>query len=184
MLLRSLAHSVTPRIYARSMSTLTHLNQAINKLTPLSLAETSWDNVGLMIEAPKPRQLTKRSITVCIDRNYSLFFFPSELPSLSLSVLRITHRSIFYSHSTRSRSSLVQPLNLPDPHISSPNLFRFKIPHPRKLDSKISTRMLSVRCISLHDSHCRRQLGGRCKRFHGEWVAESCGDEIGERGIS
>ncbi|GAA5878124.1 hypothetical protein JCM16303_002854 [Sporobolomyces ruberrimus] len=51
------------------MSTLSHLTAAVSKLTPLSLAETSWDNVGLLVEPPKPRQTSsgKRSIYLCID---------------------------------------------------------------------------------------------------------------------
>ncbi|GAA5966949.1 hypothetical protein JCM3765_004409 [Sporobolomyces pararoseus] len=48
-------------------STISHLSTAIERLTPLSLAETSWDNVGLMVEPPKPRALSKRSIYLCID---------------------------------------------------------------------------------------------------------------------
>ncbi|CEQ41732.1 SPOSA6832_03498, partial [Sporobolomyces salmonicolor] len=38
-----------------SSSTLAHLSLAIDRLTPLDLAERSWDNVGLMIEAPESR---------------------------------------------------------------------------------------------------------------------------------
>ncbi|GAA6007429.1 hypothetical protein JCM11491_004160 [Sporobolomyces phaffii] len=52
------------------MSTLAHLEQAVSRLTPLSLAETSWDNVGLLVEPPKPRSLAageKRRVYLCID---------------------------------------------------------------------------------------------------------------------
>jgi putative NIF3 family GTP cyclohydrolase 1 type 2 len=60
------------------MSTLTHLKEAVSRLTPLNLAETSWDNVGIMGEAPYPRDEklqghSKRKIVLCIDCS-SLFF--------------------------------------------------------------------------------------------------------------
>ncbi|GAA5905651.1 hypothetical protein JCM8208_005795 [Rhodotorula glutinis] len=53
------------------MSTLSHLEPAIERLTPLSLAETAWDNVGIMVDAPEPRNAAngsnKRRIVTCID---------------------------------------------------------------------------------------------------------------------
>ncbi|POY73077.1 hypothetical protein BMF94_3915 [Rhodotorula taiwanensis] len=53
------------------MSRLAHLERAVDRLTPLSLAEKSWDNVGIMVEAPRrPGQThepTKRRIVLCND---------------------------------------------------------------------------------------------------------------------
>ncbi|KAM0786021.1 hypothetical protein ACM66B_006836 [Microbotryomycetes sp. NB124-2] len=46
------------------------LERAVERLTPLSLADSSWDNVGLMIEAPEPRQIAlprKQRVVLCID---------------------------------------------------------------------------------------------------------------------
>ncbi|GAA5917498.1 hypothetical protein JCM5296_001678 [Sporobolomyces johnsonii] len=55
-----------------SSSTLAHLSQAIDRLTPLQLAERSWDNVGLLIQAPHSRddrlgKRDKRRVVCCID---------------------------------------------------------------------------------------------------------------------
>ena len=48
--------------------TLQHLASAVEQLVPLSLAEKSWDNVGLLVEAPSERKVEgKRSIMCCID---------------------------------------------------------------------------------------------------------------------
>jgi len=61
---------VTSRLAA--MSTLSHLQPALDRLTPLSLAETAWDNVGVMVDAPEPRDAktgsNKRRVLTCIDR--------------------------------------------------------------------------------------------------------------------
>lgn len=48
-----------------------HLDAAIQRLLPLSLADTSWDNVGWMVQTPEPRQVepgTKQRVLLCIDR--------------------------------------------------------------------------------------------------------------------
>ncbi|BGP27527.1 NGG1p interacting factor 3, NIF3 [Rhodotorula toruloides] len=52
--------------------TLAHLQTALQKLTPLELAESAWDNVGLMAEAPEPRDGKladgeARKVYLCID---------------------------------------------------------------------------------------------------------------------
>ncbi|BGP03342.1 UPF0135 protein [Rhodotorula toruloides ATCC 204091] len=52
--------------------TLTHLQTALAKLTPLELAESAWDNVGLMAEAPEARdgklaEGEARKVYLCID---------------------------------------------------------------------------------------------------------------------
>jgi hypothetical protein len=85
MLLRlnTVLPTVRSSINYRNMSTLSHLSSAINTLTPLSLAETSWDNVGLMVEPPKPRhtsQGSKRSVYLCIDRK--LLHFSLAYPAI------------------------------------------------------------------------------------------------------
>lgn len=52
-----------------SCPTLPHLRQAVDKLAPLSLAEKSWDNVGLLVEAPFPKKIDGvRKVFTCIDR--------------------------------------------------------------------------------------------------------------------
>lgn len=51
---------------------LNHLSAAVESITPLSLADSSWDNVGLLVEAPFPRaRLPGKSarIVCCIDRD-------------------------------------------------------------------------------------------------------------------
>ncbi|KAK4053634.1 hypothetical protein OIO90_003873 [Microbotryomycetes sp. JL221] len=55
---------------AQKSPVLRALERAVDKLTPLALADTSWDNVGLMIEAPFPRKLEqgqKGRVVLCID---------------------------------------------------------------------------------------------------------------------
>ena len=66
LLRRAMSSSPLPR-YANP--TLNHLAIAIEVLTPLSLAEAAWDNVGLMVEAPKPRAVTSgpKRVVCCID---------------------------------------------------------------------------------------------------------------------
>ncbi|GAA6002671.1 uncharacterized protein JCM10292_002960 [Rhodotorula paludigena] len=54
------------------MATLAHLEAAVQRLTPLSLAERSWDNVGVMVQAPEPRDHAletgqRRRVVTCID---------------------------------------------------------------------------------------------------------------------
>ena len=44
---------------------------AMEKIAPLSLAETKWDNVGLLIEAPFPRHAAKK-IMLTIDLTSSV----------------------------------------------------------------------------------------------------------------
>lgn len=58
-----------PATLPQQAPVLRHLSAAVEILTPLSLAERSWDNVGLLIEAPKPRQPTgPQQVFCCIDR--------------------------------------------------------------------------------------------------------------------
>lgn len=69
MLRRCLSTSTRTMTHAPSRTpTLTHLSAAVDKLVPLSLAERSWDNVGLLVEAPKEREVEgKKSVMCCID---------------------------------------------------------------------------------------------------------------------
>lgn len=49
-------------------SSLHHLQAAIQTLTPLSLAENSWDNVGTIAEAPFPRVIQGiKRVVCCVD---------------------------------------------------------------------------------------------------------------------
>ncbi|GAA5962865.1 hypothetical protein JCM8115_001988 [Rhodotorula mucilaginosa] len=58
---------------AESSSSSRHfarLQQAVQRLTPLALAETKWDNVGIMVEAPEPATPTptpRTKVVCCID---------------------------------------------------------------------------------------------------------------------
>jgi putative NIF3 family GTP cyclohydrolase 1 type 2 len=40
---------------------------AMNKIAPLSLAETSWDNVGILLQAPSPQFNKGKKIMLAID---------------------------------------------------------------------------------------------------------------------
>ena len=62
------AESSSSRHFAR-------LQQAVQQLTPLALAETKWDNVGIMVEAPEPATPTapRTKVVCCIDRQYLHF---------------------------------------------------------------------------------------------------------------
>ncbi|CAJ0906614.1 579_t:CDS:2 [Entrophospora sp. SA101] len=48
------------------MSLLTHVIKALEKIAPLSLAHTKWDNVGLLVEPPYPRS-SATSVFLTID---------------------------------------------------------------------------------------------------------------------
>ncbi|KAI5474538.1 hypothetical protein MNV49_003076 [Pseudohyphozyma bogoriensis] len=73
---------------------LNHLALAISKLTPLGLAEQSWDNVGLLVEAPKPRTVTgPKAIVCCIDLTTAVL--EEALAHRSTSVILCYHPPIF-----------------------------------------------------------------------------------------
>lgn len=40
---------------------------AMNEIAPLSLAETSWDNVGVLLQAPLPKLNKGKKIMLAID---------------------------------------------------------------------------------------------------------------------
>ncbi|CAJ0906618.1 580_t:CDS:2 [Entrophospora sp. SA101] len=48
------------------MSLLTHVIKALEKIAPLSLAHTKWDNVGLLVEPQYPRS-SATSVFLTID---------------------------------------------------------------------------------------------------------------------
>ncbi|GAA5827548.1 hypothetical protein JCM11251_001727 [Rhodosporidiobolus azoricus] len=80
------------------MSTLAHLKEAVQRLTPLSLAETSWDNVGTMVETPQPRddrlqKGDKRRVVLCIDLTTAVS--SSALSSPSTTAILTYHPPIF-----------------------------------------------------------------------------------------
>lgn len=71
-LVRSFSSSIPHNM---ASPTLMHLKAALDKLTPLELAESAWDNVGLMAEAPEPRdeklaEGEARRVYLCIDCAY------------------------------------------------------------------------------------------------------------------
>lgn len=41
--------------------------QCMNRIAPLSLADTSWDNVGVLLQAPEPSKNTGRKIFLAND---------------------------------------------------------------------------------------------------------------------
>lgn len=58
MLLKSVQNTANNYIklnYIRKMATLSSIVSKLNDFAPLSLAENSWDNVGLLVEPSKPR---------------------------------------------------------------------------------------------------------------------------------
>lgn len=74
-----LPHDLTMTASAESSSSSRHfarLQQAVQRLTPLALAETKWDNVGIMVEAPEPATPTptpRTKVVCCIDRRFCPF---------------------------------------------------------------------------------------------------------------
>ncbi|CAO1638751.1 unnamed protein product [Sympodiomycopsis kandeliae] len=54
----------------KSNRTLSDVMTAMHHIAPLTLADTSWDNVGLLLEAPKPR--LGRGVHLCIDLTTSV----------------------------------------------------------------------------------------------------------------
>lgn len=53
-----------------SNETLARLMRTMHDIAPLTLADTSWDNVGLLLEAPSPR--TSSGVHLCIDLTTSV----------------------------------------------------------------------------------------------------------------
>lgn len=51
---------------------LSALYQAMNKIAPLSMADTSWDNVGIQIQAAEPEKNQGNTIVVCEDLRTSV----------------------------------------------------------------------------------------------------------------
>ncbi|GAA5979354.1 hypothetical protein JCM11641_005010 [Rhodosporidiobolus odoratus] len=93
------------------MSTLSHLESAINRLTPLSLAETAWDNVGLMVQSPTSRDLNlgngdKRRIVLAIDLTTPVC--ESALASPSTTALLLYHPPIFSGLKSLTLSNPIQ----------------------------------------------------------------------------
>lgn len=117
--------------------TLDHLNDAISVLTPLSLAETSWDNVGVMVESPRPRQIargTKRAVYLCIDRESrsspSRDFFSETHPPL-----------LFFSDASSREGSLVEPFDRVNLDVPPSDLWRVETVDARQLDPTVAPRM-------------------------------------------
>jgi hypothetical protein len=131
----------------RSMSTLTHLKEAVSRLTPLSLAEKSWDNVGLLIEAPYSRDEklqgdSKRKIVLCIDcSSFSSSFSSSKLT--------------FCPHSDYRRPYRCPriPLNYRHSHLPPSHLFRPQISHFLNSSPSLPPPGNRSGGQHLHDSH-------------------------------
>lgn len=47
--------------------TLSAVWSAMNEIAPLSLADTSWDNVGILLQAPSPQLNKGKKIMLAID---------------------------------------------------------------------------------------------------------------------
>lgn len=53
--------------YIQQDAKLSALYQAMNQIAPLSMADTSWDNVGIQIQAPEPEKNKGNVIMLCED---------------------------------------------------------------------------------------------------------------------
>ncbi|PWN38126.1 NGG1p interacting factor 3 [Meira miltonrushii] len=53
--------------YIQHDGKLSALYQAMNQIAPLSMADTSWDNVGVQIQAPEPEKNKGNVIMLCED---------------------------------------------------------------------------------------------------------------------
>ncbi|KAL8278853.1 hypothetical protein RQP46_008724 [Phenoliferia psychrophenolica] len=95
MLLRRVMSSTSSSLLRYANPTLNHLAAAVEVLTPLSLAESAWDNVGLMVEAPKPRLVSQgpKRVVCCIDLTTAVV--TSALADPSTSAILTYHPPIF-----------------------------------------------------------------------------------------
>lgn len=58
--------------YIQHDGKLSALYQAMNQIAPLSMADTSWDNVGIQIQAPQPEKNSGNVILLCEDLRTSV----------------------------------------------------------------------------------------------------------------
>ncbi|GAA6060875.1 hypothetical protein JCM10212_000158 [Sporobolomyces blumeae] len=96
-----------------TISTLSHLARAVDRLTPLSLAEKAWDNVGVMVEAPFSRdnKVQERKVSLCIDLSTQVT--ESALSDPSTTAILTYHPPIFsglksFSLATPLQASLLR----------------------------------------------------------------------------
>lgn len=76
---------------ASPKTSLENVVQAMNKIAPLSLADTSWDNVGVLLEAANPRRT--KNVFLAIDLTTSVAEECLSDPSISVAV--VYHPIIF-----------------------------------------------------------------------------------------
>ncbi|CAJ0629488.1 530_t:CDS:2 [Entrophospora sp. SA101] len=76
------------------MSLLTHVIKALEKIAPLSLAHTKWDNVGLLVEPPYPRS-SATSVFLTIDLTPIVLEEAISTPSVGMIVAY--HPPIFHA---------------------------------------------------------------------------------------
>ena len=85
------------------MVLLTRVIRALEKIAPLSLAQTKWDNVGLLIEPPYPRP-SATSVFLTIDLTPTVLEEAISIPNVGMIVAY--HPPIFHAF---------KQLNLKDP---------------------------------------------------------------------
>lgn len=71
--------------------TLATVMRTMHRIAPLSLADTSWDNVGLLLQAPVPR--SGNGVFLCIDLTTDVFNEAIQDPNVS--VILCYHPIIF-----------------------------------------------------------------------------------------
>ncbi|KAJ1958654.1 hypothetical protein EC988_000183, partial [Linderina pennispora] len=98
-------HSTT----ANDMSLLSRVSNAMQRIAPLSLAALEWDNVGILLEAAKPRPDAKR-VLLTIDLTTTVLAEALEDPSVG--VIVSYHPPIFSAWKSLSMGNLKQNLVL------------------------------------------------------------------------
>ncbi|CAJ0757667.1 1091_t:CDS:2 [Entrophospora sp. SA101] len=76
------------------MSLLTHVIKALEKIAPLSLAHTKWDNVGLLVEPQYPRS-SATSVFLTID--LTPIVLEEAIPTPSVGMIVAYHPPIFHA---------------------------------------------------------------------------------------
>ncbi|ORX70614.1 NGG1p interacting factor 3 [Linderina pennispora] len=91
------------------MSLLSRVSNAMQRIAPLSLAALEWDNVGILLEAAKPRPDAKR-VLLTIDLTTTVLAEALEDPSVG--VIVSYHPPIFSAWKSLSMGNLKQNLVL------------------------------------------------------------------------
>lgn len=188
-LTRSLSTAFKMLITQSSCTTLPHLREAVEQLTPLSLAEKSWDNVGLLVEAPIPKKIDgAKTIFTCIDREQRQSLLsrwegaehspPSQSLPQSQRKLSTTQTQQSFSLITpQSSQVLPQPLPQPSRPATNPSPLRPQVAHSRQPAPALDPVVHRPGRVDLLPPHCSRQRAWRDER-----PARLCAVEAGGLG--